>query len=469
MFSDALPGRRSAEKPPFWLQKGGVYALPILHYTVEAAAEVALAIQKLRPDAIAVELPESLTEIFLRGVARLPEVSVAVASQEEGVPLYYVIEPADALFEALRGALELGVDAFCIDLDVDGYPECRDFFPDSYTITKIGLKKYYELCNASEKELFGERNEWDQKRELYMGKRLKELSFSYDRILFVAGMSHVVRVLEELDRLSYPVFEHVQRSSVSLCALSDRSQREILPQTGWVTAKYEDLRQKFLNSGSEEGFVVDRQQWVYELYKEASFAYVEQTGNVFPGYHMRNLMKFGRNYAAVSEKLIPDFFQILSAAKGCVDHNYAYAVWELATRYPFSCNVDGLPEVDLSVEEVWGSSKRMMFHLKAPRNRPFTQHQRRHDRAQFKFQPPGPFSICSYPKEDLIIENFGHFLRQKGVQIASEEGARTVPFSSSLEDGLDMRETIRRWSERKLYVKMEGKPSRWSGVCCRHF
>ena len=42
-------------------------------------------------------------------------------------------------------------------------------------------------------------------------------------------------------------------------------------------------------------------------------------------------MKFARNYALVKGGLMPDLYQLLSAAKGCVEHNYAYEVWELAT------------------------------------------------------------------------------------------------------------------------------------------
>ena len=79
------------------------------------------------------------------------------------------------------------------------------------------------------------------------------------------------------------------------------------------------------------------------------------------------------------------------------------------------------------------------------------------DKSQFRFKPPSPFSICSYQPEDFVVERLGDFLKKKGTQIFSEEGA-TVPFSSSLEDGLDTRETIRHWPERKLYVKMKGKP-----------
>ena len=197
---------------------------------------------------------------------------------------------------------------------------------------------------------------------------------------------------------------------------------------------------------------------ILDLYKAAAAPYKEHTGNTFPGYHIRNLMKFSRNYALISNHLMPDTFQILSAAKGCVDHNYAYEVWELACIYPYAKNIENLQELSLTPQEIWGQSKMIHFHLKQRTEKSKLFQQRRKNRSNFKFQPPNPFSICSYPPEDVVVENFGEFLQKKGTQILSEENARSIPFTTSLEDGIDTRETIRHWHEKKLYVKAKGKP-----------
>jgi len=62
-------------------------------------------------------------------------------------------------------------------------------------------------------------------------------------------------------------------------------------------------------------------------------------------------------------------------------------------------------------------------------------------------------SICSYPPEDLVIEDYGRFLKKKGKGILSEEHAHSEPFTSSLLDGIDLRETIRNWHQKKIYVR----------------
>ena len=66
-------------------------------------------------------------------------------------------------------------------------------------------------------------------------------------------------------------------------------------------------------------------------------------------------------------------------------------------------------------------------------------------------------SICSYPPEDLVVEDYGRFLKKKGKSILSEERARVEPFTTSLLDGIDLRETIRKWYEHRIYVRQYQK------------
>lgn len=452
----------SKNEEPFYLKKGNIYALPVIHYNMEMATQVRMAFQAIKPDCVAVELAETMELRLLHAASRLPDISLVLAFDKLQNPLYYMCEPCDASFEGLRSALEANIRAFCIDLDVDYYPNTREYLPDPYAIQRIGLKHYYEIYKKSLQSHPPIKEKVDNERELYMAKRLKELSFSYDRILYIGGMSHVENVLNLVERQSFPNLQHQVRDNVELCTLTEEASREVMAEFGWISKQYEDWRSEYIyegaSKGTEESTLPDRQKLIYQLYKEASEKYIANTGNAFPGYNMRNIMKFVRNYALINGQLMPDLFQILSAAKGCVDHNYAYETWELASSYPYRKNVDGLPELDLSIEEIWGHSKHIRFHLKQRGRKDTFFNQRRPDKSKFKFQPPGPFGICSFPPEDVVIEKFGDFLKKKGTQILTDEAARTVPFSSSIEDGIDTKETIRHWHEKKLYVKVRGKP-----------
>lgn len=447
---------------PFFIQKGHVFAVPILHYKMELAAQVRMAFEFLKPDCVAVELPETMQLRMLHAASRLPDISLVMSYDQAQSPIYFMCEPCDATFEGLRSALEAHVPAFCIDLDVDYYPDVREHMPDPYSIQKIGLKSYYEAYKKIRSTSPLPPHELDTNRELYMAKRLKELSFTYERILFISGMAHIENVLKEIDRIHYPTFHHAQRDPIELLTLTEQSTQEVMAEFGWMSKNYELSRLSYPPIDPVEyarSFPPDRQKLIYDLFKAAAEKYVQNTGNKFPGYNLRNIMKFSRNYALIHDQLMPDLYQLLSAAKGCVDHNYAYEVWNLATDYPYRKNVDQLPEIDLSIEDVWGASKMIRFHLKEKGRKNFSFHQRqRKDRTKFHFHPPSMFSICSYPPEDIIIEKFGDFLKKKGTQLLREEAARTLPFSSSLEDGLDTKETIRHWHEKKLYVKVSGKP-----------
>lgn len=444
---------------PFFVQSGSIYAVPIIHYNMEMACQVRLAFETLKPDCVAVELPETMQQKMVHAASRLPDISVIATQTQEKTPLYFLCEPCDAAFEGLRSAIEAHTPTYCIDLDVDHYPDTQEYLPDPYAIQRIGLKAYYELY---EKKNISARfhTHLDHERETYMARRLKELSLSYDRILFIGGMAHITNILKLVNNRTFPQLYHADRDTVELCTLTAPSCREVMAEWGWLTTKYEAKRDRI----AQKGFP-DRQKIIFQLYKEASNLYIQNTGNSFPGYHFHNIMKFVRNYALISGQLMPDLFKILTAAKNCVDHNYAYEVWELASSYPYRRNIDGLPELNLSVKEIWGHNKTLRFHRKEKSRKNVFSRERK-DRAAFRFKPPGLFNICSYPPEDIAIERFGNFLKKKGCQILTEEGARTIPFSTSLEDGIDTKETIRHWTERKLFVKARGKPPAEVGSIC---
>ncbi|MBA3237957.1 MAG: hypothetical protein H0T62_06345 [Parachlamydiaceae bacterium] len=453
-----LPNQQS----PFFLQKGHIYGLPTIHYNMETAAQVKLAFDMLKPDCVAVELAENMELQLLHAASRLPDISLVASYAQEKSPIYYLCEPCDAAFEGLRSAIENNVRAHCIDLDVDDYPDFNDLLPDAYAIQKIGLESYYDVYQKSHIGVALRKHPLDEKREQYMAKRLKELSFSYDRILFISGMSHLENVFRLIDNNTFPEMEHAQRDSTELFTLSERAMRDGLAEYGWISTNYEKLRNAHIEARHASDhysgtFPPDRQQLIFNLYRQAADNYSQTTGNSFGSYHLRNLMKFVRNYAFINDQLMPNLFQILTSARGCVDGNFAYTTWELATEYSYRKNIDNLPELDLSVEELWGHSKKIKFQLKES-SRKDLSFKKRPDKSKFKFQPPGTFGICSYPPEDISIENFGEFLKKKGVQILSEEAARTTPFATSLEDGIDIRESIRHWFEKKLYVKVKGKP-----------
>ena len=147
-----------------------------------------------------------------------------------------------------------------------------------------------------------------------------------------------------------------------------------------------------------------------------------------------------------------------SAARSIVDENYAWDVWETASRYSHQQTSTDIDTVMISGEEVWLNTKRIRLRRRLPSTKRRLGNLGLKPRKKEKF--PGEWaselngaSICSYPPEDMVIEDFGRFLKKKGKSVLSEERSTVEPFTASLLDGIDLRETIRNWHEGKIFVK----------------
>jgi hypothetical protein len=69
--------------------------------------------------------------------------------------------------------------------------------------------------------------------------------------------------------------------------------------------------------------------------------------------------------------------------------------------------------------------------------------------------------MCSWPPEDDRIESFHRHVRDQAKAILGADLARSEKFTTSVRDGIDIRETLRNWHTGDLYVKVL-PPSRGS-------
>jgi hypothetical protein len=85
---------------------------------------------------------------------------------------------------------------------------------------------------------------------------------------------------------------------------------------------------------------------------------------------------------------------------------------------------------------------------------------REHERRLWR-QRWDPYGVCSWPPEDQRIESFQQHVREQAKAIIGADLARSEKFTTSVMDGLDMRETLRHWHKGDIYVKVI-PPSRGS-------
>ena len=129
---------------------------------------------------------------------------------------------------------------------------------------------------------------------------------------------------------------------------------------------------------------------------------------------------------------MPDLFDLLAAARGCVSDNFAWELHRLAVAYPAqAAAATDLPTARIRADEMYDGMRRIrlqrrMRRPKRPDWRSVLKARRRGERW------PGEWlegfdgdAICSYPPEDIMVEDFGRYLRRRGKSVLSEEQART--------------------------------------------
>lgn len=430
--------------------------VPVLHGRMEFALEVRNQFSELKPDIIAVEYPSTLKERIIQGVKRLPLLSVVHYEEQDGSFTYLLIEPEDALVEAVRLGTETETPLKFIDHDIESYPFDFSPMPDSYAITKIS---HYRYCTEYiKKSINRNKGQHDTLREKSMAFRLQELNTSGQKVLFVGGLYHTPGILTLLEQRQAEVIGIRQRKGVGLSHLHMDSSREILSETPFLAAKFEQFR-----SGLSDT-VPDRIKVNNELIDESNKQYWKNDKEELSQNQIDILNRFARNYALITGSLVPDFYQLIVAARGVADDNFAYELWNKGSEYPWQTDDPGLPVIRLSGEDLFLNNKKIKFHrrIKGRRKRlisvPVKKRPREKTPGEWQKEFKGDY-ICSYPPEDIVIEGFGHHLKKRAMEIKSEENSRIVPFESSMLDGLDIRETIRKYYENKIYVK-ENRPLR---------
>jgi hypothetical protein len=410
-----------------------VTVLPVLHGRMEFAWLVRTAIETLKPRAIAVELPESLWPLVRRAIARLPLLSVIQyrADAKRGRPMYLPIEPADALIEALRRAVELGIPTQLVDRDVDAYPQVRERLPDPAAAEQLGARVYLETTLTL---VDGHtRAPEDDAREETMAFHLAQLAAAPSAregpLLLVCGLHHaraVIRRLDELatDETTGPVpLRRVRRDDATLHHLSESSSREILSELPFINAAYERARGQIdphdraapgerdpdpprgplaavldlfthakraatpapaptspspsprdpyrgVSEPATPSVMSGRVGLLHALCTAARRRYEHATGNTLRPGALLGLLRYACRYALTERALVPDLYQLAIAARGFVDDNYAHEVWDAATTYPWQTTRPEITPIELSLRD-------LHEHVRTIRFRPLTMQRRR--------------------------------------------------------------------------------------------
>lgn len=436
---------------PGSLVRGRFTYFPVVPGRVEFAIEVRQAILRLRPSIVAVELPASLQPAWMRAVARLPQMSLIFYPDEatgDDQAIYVPVEPADPFTEAIRSGLEVGAEIVFADPEAADRPHLKDTYPDAYAVRHIGLERYIEAYRV-----------YPQPRSEEIARHAAGIAWKLQGadpeagVLVVLSLNLLDPVLDAMEEPQAQPLARTHREGVELMNPHPDSLAEITIEYPFLQWRYEAFRATFA-----DWKLIDRRHAQLAVFRESEKEYEANTGERLAHWQRRLLARYTRNLALAAHDLSAGLFDLTLAARSMVDDNYAWDVWEVAGRYPPQTTESDLLTVKISGEEMWRDTRRIRLRRRLPstkrRLRPYGLKPRKKEKfpGEWASQLNGN-SICSYPPEDLVVEDYGRFLKKKGKSILSEERTRVEPFTTSILDGIDMRETIRKWYEGRIYVR----------------
>jgi hypothetical protein len=433
------------------LDRGRTLYFPVAPGRVEFAIALRRLLLEQRPQIVAVELPGFLEPSYRRALARLPEMSVILYMEENGEDdraVYVPVEPADPFTEALRTAEEIGAQVMFLEPDSNERPHLPDNYPDTYAIARIGLDKYIESYRL-----------WPQERTEEVTAHAAGMAW---KLQGADPDAHVVAVVSLnlldplLDAMEAPQDEPAHRRrkpDVRLLNPHPDCLAEITVEFPYLQERYEFFR---LDLRNQEALDRPRVQW--DLLREAEAKYAQSTGERLEHWQRRMIARYTRNLAHTGNDLMAGVYDLAVAARSIVDDNYGWEVWQMANRYLAQHESSSLETVRLSAGEIWINTKRLRIRRRLPRPKQrlkpagLKPRKREKEPGEWARQTTGN-AICSYPPEDLVIEEYGRFLKKKAKAMLSEERVRVEPFTTSILDGVDIRETIRNWHRGQIFVR----------------
>jgi hypothetical protein len=429
----------------------------VLHYRMEFAVLVNSHIRNERPDCICVELPQALRSHLIAALGQLPHHSVILYETAQQQNAVLIIEGTDGIQEAARSALTQDIPLRFVDPLSMRYPTFMDHMPDAYLIDAIGQKPFIEkvLARADLKD-----DEENTRRETFMAARLQEVARDFDRVLFVGGIAHIPGILKRLETpQALPLMKTAVSAAITAPVHPD-SLKKGFTEIPRITEAFENWRMD-----PEGSPLSNRHEMIVSLMEQAAAYYTRQTHQEVPDYVRVTWAKFLRKWLSYKGELLPDLYHLVSAARSAMDEDFAYHVHEYLSDYAWANDPLDPSAVLLNEDNLMFHGHKIILHKKL---RTFFHTSRKyrmkavntskwkdHLRKKWETADPNELDICSYPPEDVEVERWGETLIKHANHIMQTARTGAEPFVADFGGGPDVRETLRRFYEQRIYVKTE--------------
>jgi len=454
-----------------------IAVLPIIHGSGDCAVEVRRAMLARSFDCLAVPLPASFQLDVEQAVERLPMISLVLQREtpdfntaydpdrdeqdeqsDERSASFVPVDPCQGVIAALRIAMQERIPRKFIDLETSLWEPRAQVFPDPYALKQLSLEQFAAaVLPVIPRPPAGQAID----RLVAMAERLRELEQKYSSILLVCSLSDWPWIHEAYFDNRHTRAEDDLVEETEEFGVDQQTLLFLLGELPYITGLYERARSEL---DDDENLSVDG---VKELLQSARLRYAAELKNrarkITP-HLLKVYLKYVRNLSLIERRMTPDLYTLVVAAQQIMGDSYAISLAETVREYPFNADLM-LPQVRMSQERCRlpdGTVLKLKSRLPGPpliwRTCQLKPKPARSEQTRWENQW-NPYAQCSWPPEDEIIERFRTRVTDKALSILGVDLARSEKFTTSLMDGLDIRETLRNWHKGDLYVKVN-PPSR---------
>ncbi len=431
----------------------------VLHYRIEFSVLVNTFIRTEKPDCICVELPHALRNEIASAVRQFPHHSVILYETAAKQNAVLIMEGSDGVQEAVRSALETEAPLRFIDPLPLRYPLFNDRVPDAYLIDRIGQKTFLDILASKSKQSLQDDDE-NAQRETFMAARVQEAAKEYGKVLFVGGLGHIPGMMARLDEPQALPLMKTGVAAAVVAPLHPDSLKKGFSEIPKITETFENWRKD-----PEAPPPENRHELILSLMDASAAYFSRKTRQEVPEYVRLTWAKFLRKWLAFKGEMLPDLYHLVAAARAALDEDFAYHVHEFVSDYewandPMDPSAVVLDEDNLMFHGhkiVLHKKLRSLFHaskkyrMKAVGDSKWKEHLKR----KWETADPNEVDICSFPPDDVEVERWGFTLMKHANHLLQTAQTDAEPFVADFGGGPDIRETLRRFYENRIYVKTE--------------
>ena len=456
-----------------------ITALPIIHGSGDFALEVRRVMLEHSFDCVAVPLPPSFQTDVEQAIQLLPAPTLVAQPEtprfrtlwapetdsaeeddeedadedDERAVSYVPIDPCQGVITALRVAMGEHIPRRFIDLETSRFLAYSAVLPDPYVLKKVPIERFAAaLLPHLERLPPGQ----PQDRAVHMATRLGQLEQHYGSTLFVCSVLDWPWIREAYTDRAAASAEDDDVQPTETYEVDPRTLLFLFGELPFITGLYERARAELED---DENLSIDGVKELLLASRSSYLAELKGRARKITPHLLSQCLKYIRNLSLMERRITPDLYSMVIAAKQVFGDQYAIHVAETARLYPYASETD-LDRIRMGIERAElpdGEMIRTVSRLPGPPVSWRSCHlQRRPQREELQRwrMKWNPFSQCSWPPEDDRIEDFRTHVFDRARAVMGADLARSEKFTTSVMDGIDIRETLRHWYDGEIYVKV---------------